>query len=48
MCGWMGWLVGGWVGGWGRCIRDAILPTFSEFSDFSSVQCENEIIFSLF
>ena len=28
--------------------RDAILPTFSGYPDFSSVQCENEIRFSLF
>ena len=27
--------------------RDAILPTFSGFPDFSSVQCGNKIIFSL-
>ena len=28
--------------------RDAILPTFCGFPDFSSVQCENEVRFSLF
>ena len=28
--------------------RDAILPTFSGFPDFSSVQCKNEIRLSLF
>ena len=28
--------------------RDAILPPFSGFPDFSSVQCENEILFFLF
>ena len=28
--------------------RDAILPAFSGFPDFSLVQCENEIQFSFF
>ena len=28
--------------------RDAILPTFSGFPDFSPVQCENEIRLSLY
>ena len=29
-------------------IRDAILPAFSGFPDFSSIQCENEIRFSFY
>ena len=36
------------VWGYMDYIRDAIFPAFSRFPDFSSIQCEYEVNFSLF